>query len=111
MCDSTRTVVYGASDDLIEIGGHLSEEFGAYDSDPRYLAFANGVVLKITYDSEGVWRVQPRAGADRVEIVFARGEDEPRDADGVAGYSDKAVILNAGSWVVVGDSFHKAVAR
>lgn len=106
----TRTVVYGASDDLIEIEGHLREEFGAYDSDPQYLAFANGVVLKVTYDNEGIWRIQPRAGADRVEIVFARGDDEPHDEDGVAGYSDKAVILNAGSWVVAGGNFHKVVS-
>ena len=107
----TRTVVYGASDDLIEIEGHLSEEFGAYDSDPRYLAFANGVVVKIHYDNDGIWRVVPVSGSDRVEVVFARGDEEPRDDDGVPGYSDKAVIANAGSWVVLGDAFHKAVTR
>ena len=98
----TLTVVYGASDDLIEIEGHLAEEFAGGD-EPQYVAFANGVVLKVTYDDEGIWRVVPRAGSHRVEIVFARGEEAGADEHGCPGYSDKAVILNAGSWVVVGD--------
>lgn len=96
---ATRTVVYGASDDLLEIGGHLGEEFDNNQDSARYIGFANGVLLKMTCDDEGFWRIAPR---DRVQIVFARGEDAKRDEDGCPGYSDKAIILNAGSWVTVG---------
>lgn len=98
----TRTVVYGASDDLLEIGGHLAEEFDNDQDEVRYVGFANGVLLKMTCDDEGFWRITPRAGGDRVEIIFARGEVEGSDDDGCPGYSDKAVLLDAGSWVTVG---------
>lgn len=98
----TRTVVYGASDDLLEVGGHLAEEFDNDQDETRYVGFANGVLLKMTCDDEGFWRIAPRAGSDRVELIFARGEDADRDEDGCPGYSDKAVVLNAGSWVTVG---------
>lgn len=99
----TRTVVYGASDDLLEIGGHLAEEFDNDQESPRYIGFGSGVLLKMTCDDEGFWRIAPRVGAHRVEIVFARGEEAGTDEDGCPGYSDKAIVTNAGSWVVVAE--------
>ena len=100
--------VYGASDDLIEVNGAISEEFNpAHDDEPSYLGFSNGVVLKVTYDDEGLWRIQPRANAHLVTIDFAIGEDAPRREDGSSGYSDRATIEDA-AWVVFGDRFEAA---
>lgn len=102
------TIVYGASDDLIELEGDVREEFGSYDSDSTYLAFSNGVVLDIAYTSVGFWRINfPAEHSELVSIIRARGEDEPNDADGCPGYSDKAIVEGA-TWVVAGTNFAKA---
>lgn len=108
--DGMDTIVYGASDDLVEIEGSIREEFSALGGDgPKYLGLSNGVVLRIEYDSDGIWRVAPRAGHSRVEVVFARGEDAGADDDGCPGYSDKAVIREPVEWAVYGD--HWAMSR
>ena len=55
--------IYGASDDLIEIEGDISEEFGDFDTDkhPGCIAFADGTILRIQYgiNDEGIWRITP----------------------------------------------------
>lgn len=48
--------IYGASDDLIEVDGDLSEEFDSHDQ-PTYLLFNDGTQLKIEYWDDGIWRV------------------------------------------------------
>lgn len=101
-----RTIVYGASDDLIEIDGAIREEFNPND-EPSYLGFSNGVVLKVTYDNEGIWRIQPRANHHLVTIDFAIGDEAPRREDGSSGYSDRATMEDV-SWVVFGDRFEAA---
>lgn len=97
-----RTVIYGASDDLLEIGGDLSEEFSSSQDEPQIVGLSNGVVLRITCDDEGIWRITPLKGGDHVAVVFARGEDDGADEDDCPGYSDKAVITDSLSWAVVG---------
>ncbi len=108
-----RTIVYGASDDLIEVEGAIREEFNPNYSDdgPTYLGFSNGVVLKVEYDDEGTWAIAPRAGHSLVEVVFARGEEQAADKDGCPGYSDKAIISGEVTWVVCGQSWAKGGAR
>lgn len=87
--------VYGASDDLIEIDGDLSEEFSAIDQAPDgdLLAFSTGTVLRIRYGSGGVWRITHVTGPT-VPIVQAPEDDEDN-------YSDRATVEGA-TWVVFG---------
>lgn len=96
--------VYGASDDLIEVEGALREEFSALDTDNdqgSILAFSNGVVLRVTYSKDGVWRIAPLAGGSRVTIDFAPTDDDDN-------YSDRARITEDVSWVVHGKEWaHK----
>ena len=56
--------ITGASDDIIEIGGDISEEFNAYsrrdNSGAReafILTVSDGSLFKVLYDSDGIWRV------------------------------------------------------
>ena len=98
----SETTVYGASDDLIEVDGALSEEFSATD-DSAVLAFSNGVVLRIEYDRDGIWRVRPLAGASRVTVTVAPTDDDDN-------YSDRAVIHEEVVWVVRGTEFVKQKA-
>lgn len=53
---SSGTVVTGASDDLIEIDGELTEEFNAYDCSEGTMAFSDGTLLEVEYDNNGIWR-------------------------------------------------------
>lgn len=102
--------VYGASDDLIEVEGDISEEFNALgnfgdgEDDGGILAFDDGNVLRVTYTSEGVWRITPTYfGKGAVTIVPAVSAD---DED----YSDRATIDGQLRWVVFGSQFAKASA-
>lgn len=88
--------VYGASDDLIEVEGDIREEFSWLDSDSAYLAFSNGVVLRVTFGN--VWRIAPVAGADLVKVVQCPENDEDN-------YTDRATVEGAVSWVVCGMSW------
>jgi hypothetical protein len=93
------TVIYGASDDLIEVEGAHPDEFNHLDNSPAVLSIDDGaILLRVDYGFNGIWTVEAMSGSDRVTIVPARGEDEPDDEHGCPGYSDKAVI--AGSFAV-----------
>lgn len=100
---SETTSVYGASDDLIEVEGGIREEFylSSDDDDGDILAFSTGVVLRIRYSRDGVWRISPLAGASRVEIRLAPADDEDN-------YSDVAVLLETPAWVVHGTGWAKS---
>jgi hypothetical protein len=98
---NATTLVYGAGDDNIEVEGAIYEEFLVYfDGDePVYLTFSNGVVLRCSYDMNGMWRFSPVAGQNNVVIVFV-------DADNDEGhYSDFAYITGpAPKWAALAKS-------
>jgi hypothetical protein len=90
--------VYGASDDLIEIDGDISEEFTLRNDAPEVgdlLAFSDGTILRIGYTPRGVWRITPLVrGAAELTI-----EQAPENDD--SNYSDRATLSGA-AWVVQG---------
>lgn len=103
---TARTIVYGASDDLLELDGTISEEFDNDQEDGRIVGFSHGVLLRVTCDGDGCWRIAPLRGQEHVEIVFARGEDDGgRDDDGCPGYSDKAIVTGDHDWALVGTAW------
>lgn len=54
---NNTVLIYGHSDDLIEIEGAIREEFsGAYD-DPTTIKFSDG--RKFTLEYTGVWEITP----------------------------------------------------
>lgn len=99
--EANRLVIYGASDDLIEIDGAIYEEL----SPPSYgkpailtvrVDDAAFVSLRVEYDPDGSgeWRIEAtQMFGGTPAIIPARGEDEGDDEDGCPGYSDKAVIF------------------
>lgn len=89
--------VYGASDDLIEVSGHICEEFNPHgrDGEPDYLGFSDGTVLRVVYDKGGMWRITP----------VARGSAEYKKQEGIDSvndYSDKVTLTGDLHWVVFG---------
>lgn len=107
----TGTVqVYGASDDLIEVDGAISEEFGytyrrPEDDNGDLLAFSDGTLLRIRYTDSGIWRITPVAyGSATFSMTQATEDDEQN-------YTDKATLEGDLRWVVHGSSWAKASAR
>jgi hypothetical protein len=71
--------VEGASDDLIEIGGDISEEFYLQNDKGDLLAFSDGTVLRIEFGDP--WRITPivRGNAALTILLAAEHDDEGTD--------------------------------
>lgn len=100
--------IYGASDDLIEVGGALYEEFSALNDHREetggILAFSDGTVLDVIYDHNGVWRITRLATGtatfEKIEAPPEEGED--------GNYSDRVTLTGDFAWCVFGQHFVKA---
>ena len=91
--------IHGASDDLIEIGGDIEEEFSAEDE--GYLFFSDGTLFKISYQSGGFWRINLfKEGTAKFSKV--EGRDSEND------YSDKATLDGDIKWVGHGSQWTPA---
>ena len=97
----STVTVSGASDDLIEIKGDLSEEFNGSE-EPRWLAFSDGTLLTIQYGvGGGFWRISVLAKGTAA-IMKKDGTDEESD------YSDSMTLTGDDlAWVVCGDRYEK----
>jgi len=90
--------IYGASDDLIEVEGDISEEFNVCPEEgDRYLiAASDGTLLKMWYDEDGIWRIQHLAGSpDQFTKV---------EGDVIKDTVDKATIVGRIDWLVLGEN-------
>jgi hypothetical protein len=97
-----KVTVYGASDDLIEVEGDISEEFTPGEDESAYFAFSDGTVLFVEYAADGFWRIHRRANGT---AAYEKHEGTDPDDD----YSDR-VTLDGVSWVVIGSRFERASA-
>lgn len=70
-------IVYGASDDLVEIDGDINEEFDSGDV-PTYLLFNDGTQLKIEYDkdNDACWGIEIVTHGNGVLSPIVKGFDE-----------------------------------
>lgn len=95
------TTLTGHSNDLIELDGDIREEF-SYSDQPEgdLLGFSDGTLLRIRFDDDGIWRINPvRMGPGLTSIT--QGSDD----DG----TDTAVLTDV-TWVLHGTSYAKARA-
>lgn len=89
------TIVYGTSDDLIEIEGDVSGEVGCYgtnddDSKGVLVVLSDGTRLAVKYgkDGEGIWEVKlVKKGSLFVRIDICTDSDAARYSD-VAHFKD-----------------------
>lgn len=86
------TTLTGASDDLIELDGDITEEFARYNSKGDYLAFSDGTVLLARY--EGIWKFSLLYRGDKFEAKDEGCLDE--DTNDVVMFKDGL------KWVIVG---------
>jgi hypothetical protein len=101
------TIIYGASDDLIECEGEFTDEWYANESG-NHVTASDGTVLHIIYGKAGIWRIAViKAGP-----LFARLDAMPADADGDGDrYTDVAYFAAGLESITVGKLARKAKAR
>jgi len=92
-----KITIYGASDDLIEIEGDIQEEFNWIpynEHEFKLLAFSDGTLLRVAYDSDGVWRLNKVAsGAAKFSKVEGDVEKDTPDIVTLSGVEIKWVVL------------------
>ena len=98
----SKISVTGASDDLIEIGGDISEEFNWYagsadDDDRRYLGFSDGTVLSVQYDSDGIWRFS--------RVATGSSNFTKIEGDVASDKNDEVVLEGDVAWCLFGEAF------
>jgi len=57
-----KVKIYGASDDLIEIEGDISEEFDCYNKSPKLYVYTQDNVLQFVISTkyDGCWNILPQ---------------------------------------------------
>jgi len=106
------TKIYGASDDLIEIEGAISDEVNVYLKDNEKINFSvsDGTEGQISYDDEGQWRINlSYQGSKFKNKIDAVGDDNSHegDAENCTSYSD-VLILNEGiEWIKIKGKTYK----
>lgn len=89
--------VYGASDDLIEVTGDITEEWNCYGDDEAIVAFSNGTVLGLSLGSDDIWRIRALVNPEPELLTITPvppGEDN--------NFSDRAELRADCDWVVYG---------
>lgn len=76
----TSTVIFGSSDDLIEIRGVLDEEFSVDSDEPVLIGLSNGWLIRATYGArhDGCWRfevIDEHGTSSELTIGPARGDE------------------------------------
>lgn len=88
--------IYGASDDLLELEGDITEEIYVPDDKVTYLACSDGTLISVRYDEDGIWRLQRVYTGDSM-LIKEEGSVE-RDTPDVIVLSNATI-----KWVVVGE--------
>lgn len=89
-------VLFGYSDDCIEVDGAIHEEW-PFHGDEAVVGFSDGTAAKIKFD-DGVWRITVVAlGSCRVELTPAPVGDE-------SNYTDRLVLTGDVRWAVLGSA-------
>ena len=100
-----KTKIYGASDDLVEIEGEISDEYCQMDFKGTVEA-SDGTKAKLIYDGE--WKFQMLfAGSKFLKLVKSVGDDididhTDEDAKGCSTYSDVLVLDSGIEWIRIG---------
>lgn len=96
----TRNIkIYGASDDLIEVDGDLSDEGTAYGQ--GFVELSTGDVFKLSYGkdpNEPVWRIEQIVDSGMLSVRMEKC-DWSEDNENESGYSDIAWMVGPITWI------------
>jgi hypothetical protein len=100
-----KTTISGASDDLIELGGAISEEYGCYGNKGIKIECSDGTKAKIFYDKNGEWKINNiKEGFLFDKLVKSTGENNKHmdeDTKNCCSYSDVLVIKEGIIWIKI----------
>lgn len=88
--------IYGCSDDLIEMEGAISDEYGVIWGKPTFFRFTNGALVKADY-STGEWQITLEEPGDCIPMVRIQAGSHADDT--APDYSD-ILVLQANEWVL-----------
>lgn len=103
----TGTIVYGTSDDLIEVDGEIGGEVGCYGTDDAehgvLLMFSDATVLEVKYgkNDEAIWEVKV---LKKGELFVGIDQCDNDDADP---YSDVATFKAGLKWAYAATEWEK----
>jgi hypothetical protein len=99
------TRIYGASDDLIEIDGQISDEVDAYSASDEPVKFKTSQGTKGTIMYDGEWKITIKEeGSDFVKVIESVGDDNNHTEENtkdVPPYSDVLILDGDLEWVKV----------
>lgn len=87
----------GASDDLIELEGDISDEIGAYNDTPMNFYLSDGTVGSIEYTGDGVWEIKILIKSI-TDVNIIHPTQFEIDAD--TNYTDKAEFTGSIDWIL-----------
>lgn len=102
-----KTIIYGASDDLIEFEGEFTGEVGCYgteDQEHGVLVFvSDGTILEVKYgkNGDGIWEVKP---VKKGSLLIGIDQCTDEDADP---YSDVAKFAAGVKWAYAAKEWEK----
>lgn len=99
------TKIYGASDDLIEIEGEITDEIGCYNNTCQSITVSDGTRARIHYDDEGQWRIEVLvSGPLFIKKIDSVGDDAKHtdDAANCSSYSDVLFLKEGVEWIKIG---------
>ena len=104
------TRIYGASDDLIEIDGQISDEVDAYTSKREPIKFKTSNGTKGSFFYDGDWKITIKEkGDDFVKVIDTVGDDNDHteeNTNNVPSHSDVLILDGDLEWVKIkGEKF------
>lgn len=107
------TRIYGASDDLIEIDGQISDEVDAYSASDEPVKFKTSLGTKGTISYDGDWKITIKEeGPDFVRVVESVGDDNDHteeNTNDIPSYSDVLILNGDLDWVKVNGKKYKSI--
>lgn len=105
-----KTLLYGASDDLIEIEGAITDEHDCYEVCEKGINFSasDGTKGVITYDGE--WKIEVISnGTLFSNKTLSVGDDSTHvdEAKGCTSYSDVVIFESGLEWIKIGKKTYK----
>ena len=100
-----KTVIYGASDDLLEIDGEFYEEYGCYDTLVT-IECSDGTKATTEFDADGFWKFKDLMKGSLLEKVVPVPEEAHTDDDtkDLVGRCSEALVFTEGlEWIKVND--------
>lgn len=105
------TRIYGASDDLIEIDGQISDEVDAYSASKEPVKFKTSLGTKGTILYNGEWKITiTEEGSDFMRVVESVGDDDDHtedDTKNIPSYSDVLILSGDLEWIKINGKKYK----